>query len=87
MGEQDAGEAGCGHSMLLQQKSSGHMVEVLDLVRLFNLHEDQVRVRVHYGEEAQEPEALPKDDLAFPSGEDLPRCWTDPNYRDDDIRR
>jgi hypothetical protein len=27
------------------------------------------------------------DAAATPSGEDLPRCWTDPNYRDDDIRR
>jgi hypothetical protein len=73
--------------MLLKQKSSGHLVEVLDTDCLFNLHEKRVPGRLHYGEEAQEPEAFAKDDLAFPSDEDLPRCWTDPHYRDRDIRR
>jgi hypothetical protein len=73
--------------MLLKQRSSGHLVEVLDLDRLFNLHEDRVLGRLHYGEEAQDPEVFPKEDLEFPSGECLPRCWTDPHYRDRELLR
>ena len=37
--------------------------------------------RLHYGEEAQDPEAFDKQALCFLSGEDLPRCWTDPASR------
>lgn len=87
MSEQSTTQERSGQSMLLRQKSSGHMVEVFALDRLFNLHVDQVLGRLHYGEEVQEPEEFQKDDLEFLSGEDLPRCWTDPNYRDDDIKR
>lgn len=73
--------------MLLAEKSTGHIVEVLDLRQLFNPHEAAVKARAHYGEEAQEPEDFAKSDLGFQSGEPLPRCWTDPHYRDAKIRR
>ncbi|MEN8176347.1 MAG: acetyltransferase, partial [Pseudomonadota bacterium] len=33
------------------------------------------------GEEMQEAESFAKARLAFPSDEPLPRCWTDPNYK------
>jgi hypothetical protein len=29
----------------------------------------------------QDPAEFPKAELCFPSGENLPRCWIDPNYR------
>jgi hypothetical protein len=29
----------------------------------------------------QDPEDYPKSELMFPSGEPLPRCWIEPNYR------
>lgn len=73
--------------MYLKEKSTGHLVEVLDLKALFNPHDDAVSGRCHYGEEAQDPESYAKAELHFPSGETLPRCWMDPHYRDDDLPR
>lgn len=73
--------------MLLRQKSTGHMVEVLDMVELANLHREQVMGRSQDGEEQQDAETYKKSDLAFLSGEELPRCWTDPHYRDEELQR
>ena len=73
--------------MLLKEISSGHMVEVLSLVDLINLNCDEVVGRYQEGEEAQDPVRIKKADLMFLSGEALPRCWTDPHYRDDELMR
>lgn len=73
--------------MYLKEQSSGHLVEIVDLKALFNPHDASVKGRMHYGEEAQDPEPFSKSALYFPSGEKLPRCWTDPSYRDDEVRR
>jgi hypothetical protein len=73
--------------MFLKQKKDHHLVEVLALNDLFNPIHDSVIGRLHYGEEAQEAERFPKSDLVFPSGEDLPRCWVDVHYRDQEIRK
>lgn len=67
--------------MLLAEKSTGHLVEIVDLPALFNPFASEVRGCLHFGEEAQDPEAFGKDRLVFPSGEALPRCWLDANYR------
>ncbi|MDX1799783.1 MAG: acetyltransferase [Marinobacter sp.] len=67
--------------MLLAEKATGHLVEVLDVTALVDPLEATVRASLHYGEEAQDPERFDKTLLAFPSGEPLPRCWTDPDYR------
>ena len=68
--------------MYLLYKPSGDLVEVLNLDRLFNpLHED-VSGRFLAGDELQAPAAFGKDDLVFPSGEHLPRCWVNPKYKD-----
>jgi len=67
--------------MYLAEQKTGHLVEVADLRALFNPNAAEVRGRVHYGEEAQEPESFRKSGLRFPSGETLPRCWVDPDYR------
>lgn len=73
--------------MLLNQISSGHMVEVSNLVDLINLNCDEVVGRYQEGEEVQDPMAFNKSDLIFLSGEQLPRCWTDPHYRDGELTR
>ncbi|AOY89498.1 acetyltransferase [Marinobacter salinus] len=67
--------------MFVAEKSTGHLIEVLDTRALFDPHESRVRGSLHYGEEAQDAEFYPKDELSFPSGEPLPLCWTDPGYR------
>jgi hypothetical protein len=73
--------------MLLKDKTSGHIVEVLDLNDLWDNAKPAVRGRLHYGEEAQDPESFSKQALCFLSGEELPRCWVDPHYRDQEIAR
>jgi hypothetical protein len=38
-------------------------------------------IRVQAGEEEQDPEPIEKQNLIFPSGESLPRCWIDADYQ------
>jgi len=73
--------------MFLNERTTGHMVEVLTLDDLVDLFKDEVMGRYQYGEEVQEPEKFRKSDLVFLSGEPLPRCWTDPHYRDNELTR
>lgn len=68
--------------MLLKQKSTGYLLEVIDLKGLFNLNHSEITGRYQCGEEEQDPEPFKKCDLIFLSGEELPCCWTDPHYRD-----
>jgi hypothetical protein len=73
--------------MLLKERTSGHIVEVLDLMGLCDCGRCTVRGQLHYGEEAQDPEPFDKQALCFLSGENLPRCWTDRHYRDAELAR
>ena len=73
--------------MLLRQKKSGHMVEVMDLIDLINLNIDEVSGCSQEGEETQDPDMYKKSDLIFLSGEELPKCWVDPHYRDAELVR
>lgn len=68
--------------MFLKDKNSSDLVEILTLKQLFDPCQGEVRGRYQQGEEVQDPETLKKADLLFPSGEPLPKCWTDPHYRD-----
>lgn len=70
--------------MLLKQRSNGHLLDVVDLHDLFNVFHEKVIARDQVGEEMQEPEVYRKADVIFLSGEELPRCWTDPHYRDEE---
>ena len=68
--------------MLLKLRSNGHMLEVVNVQDLFNVLHDEVVACDQVGEESQDPESFKKTDLIFLSGEDLPRCWMDPHYRE-----
>ena len=70
-------------SMLLQDKTTGNLVKVMDVQSLINPADEEIVIRVQAGEEEQEPEPNQKKDLIFPSGEELPRCWLDADYRKD----
>lgn len=70
--------------MFLRTRADGLIVEVLSLPQLFDPFATTVPGRLHAGEELQEPEALVKAELIFPSGESLPRCWLDPHYQRDE---
>lgn len=67
--------------MFLKHLRSGDMVEVMDTAALFDPCESELQGRFHSGEEMQEVETFNKADLIFPSGEALPNCWVNPNYR------
>ncbi len=73
--------------MFLKQKKDGHLVEVLSLNDLVNPTHKNVVGRLHYGVEMQDPDKFPKSELQFQSGEDLPRCWVDVHYRDQELRK
>ena len=72
--------------MLLKEKSSVHMVDVNNIVDLMNPNCDEVIGRSQEGEELQDPEKYSKSNLVFLSGEELPRCWKDPHYRDEELQ-
>jgi len=74
-------------AMFLKERESGHMVEVLNLSDLFDLYRDEILACYQCGEEAQDPEIFKKSTLIFLSGEELPRCWTDPHYRENELKR
>lgn len=67
--------------MLLQDKRSGVLVKILDIENLFDPNKESISGRGQQGEEEQEPESYKKDGLIFPSGEELPLCWKDADYR------
>lgn len=68
--------------MFLRDKASNDFVEITDMGALFDPNKGDVAGRFHAGEEMQEVKAFSKAELAFPSGEALPRCWVDAHYRD-----
>lgn len=67
--------------MYVKDKKSGDLVEILDISALINPGASSVAGRFHAGEELQEKQSFAKSNLVFPSGEALPRCWTDPHYK------
>ena len=67
--------------MYLKHIPSGDLVEVIGLSALFDPFVKCIEGRIHAGEELQEPAEFSKAVLVFPSGESLPRCWVDPDYR------
>ena len=73
--------------MFLSERDSGHMVEVLNVNDLFDLYRDEIVGRYQHGEEVQDPELFSKSNLQFLSGEDLPKCWLDAHYRDNELIR
>lgn len=67
--------------MFLIDKNSGDLMRVDDIESLSDPFIKEVLARDQTGEEEQDWGAIPKQQLEFPSGENLPRCWTDPDYR------
>lgn len=68
--------------MLLHDKQTDSLVKILDVEALINPVQSKVRGSGQAGEEEQSPKEFAKDTLNFPSGENLPRCWIDANYRE-----
>lgn len=73
--------------MFLREKTSKHLVEVLDQEALFDPNQEAFTGRYNWGEDVPPAESFAKGDVVFCSGEPLPRCWVDVHYRDDELRR
>lgn len=69
------------NSMLLKNKTSDTLVEIVDIAALVNPTEPDVTVQGQEGQEEQDPTPIAKQELFFPSGESLPRCWVDADYQ------
>ncbi|MBW4669076.1 MAG: acetyltransferase [Cyanomargarita calcarea GSE-NOS-MK-12-04C] len=67
--------------MFLQLKDTGDLVEILEVKELIDPNNDIVRAQSQVGEEEQDPASYHKGNLVFPSGETLPRCWVDADYK------
>ncbi|BAZ52519.1 acetyltransferase [Nostoc ellipsosporum NOK] len=67
--------------MFLQIKGTSDLVKILDIQELLDPNIDIVHGQDQEGQEEQEPDSFQKQNLVFPSGESLPRCWLDANYR------
>lgn len=67
--------------MFLQVKNSADVIEIENIEELINPNQDTVQGRDQLGQNEQGVKPYKKEELVFPSGEDLPRCWINPNYR------
>lgn len=70
--------------MFLQVKDTGALIELEDIQELINPTSDAVHAQQQAGEDEQETYSYSKENLIFPSGESLPRCWMDANYKADE---
>ncbi|OUL25176.1 acetyltransferase [Nostoc sp. RF31YmG] len=67
--------------MFLQVKDTNDLVKIVDFQELIDPNRDSVHAQDQEGQEEQETEIFKKEELVFPSGEKLPLCWLDANYR------
>ncbi|MBD2593398.1 acetyltransferase [Nostoc sp. MBR 210] len=68
--------------MLLQIKNTSDLVKITDIQELIDPNVNAVHGQDQEGQEEQDIDTFAKENLVFPSGESLPRCWLDANYRD-----
>ncbi len=67
--------------MLLKNKVNGTLVKILDTDELIDPSRSEVKGKVQEGQEEQDAEDFSKEQLIFPSNENLPRCWLEANYQ------
>ncbi|MGL5941593.1 MAG: acetyltransferase [Waterburya sp.] len=67
--------------MLLKNKEDDGLIEISEVTELIDPFKDEVSGQMQEGQNEQPPELFKKEDLVFPSGESLPLCWLDGNYK------
>lgn len=67
--------------MLLKSKKEDGLVQIQEVDELIDPFKEEVMAQVQAGQNEQPPESFKKSDLVFPSGESLPQCWVDSNYK------
>jgi hypothetical protein len=68
-------------TMFLQEFSSGNLIRIQNVEELIDPFAEHLIGCVQSGEEEQEPRDFSKTDLCFPSGEPLPDCWKNPEWK------
>ncbi len=71
--------------MLLKHKTTGRLVEIIDILELTNPDDAQLVGCILWGEDLPDPENFDKSELCFPSGEELPKCWSDESFQEDEV--
>ncbi|MBE9227978.1 acetyltransferase [Phormidium sp. LEGE 05292] len=66
--------------MFLKNKQTGNLIKIQDTESLINPNQQEVSGKDQAGQEEQNTTTYSKQELVFPSGESLPRCWLDSNY-------
>ncbi|MGF1683223.1 acetyltransferase [Photobacterium makurazakiensis] len=67
--------------MFLKESRTGDLVDVVDMSSLINPFSQHVTVQYQSGEDLADPVNIDKQQLAFPSGEELPECWINGYYK------
>jgi hypothetical protein len=67
--------------MLLKNKKDDGLIEISEVQELIDPFKNQVTGQIQEGQNEQPSEPFNKEDLVFPSGENLPLCWLDSNYK------
>ena len=67
--------------MLLKNTKDDALVQITEIDELIDPFKDKVTGQTQAGQNEQPPEPFNKKDLIFPSGESLPICWLDSNYK------
>ncbi|MDJ0591583.1 MAG: acetyltransferase [Pleurocapsa sp. MO_226.B13] len=67
--------------MLLKSTKEDGLVQISEIEELIDPFKDKVTGQIQAGQNELPPEAFNKKDLVFPSGESLPVCWLDSNYK------
>ncbi len=68
--------------MYLKHVTTGDLIEVIDLQDVINPYSTTVLARGFKDEWVQRAEKYLKSELAFPSGEELPGCWTKKEFHE-----
>lgn len=67
--------------MLLKSKQDDGLIEISEVQELIDPFKNKVTGQMQEGQNEQPSESFNKEDLVFPSGESLPLCWLDSNYK------
>lgn len=67
--------------MLLVSKETKNLIKISEIEELVDPFKSQVTGKIQAGQNEQPPESFDKSNLAFPSGESLPLCWLDSDYK------
>jgi len=66
--------------MLVKNREDNTLIQVMNADDLIDPFKESIQGRQKAGQEVQPTQTFDKSRLVFPSGENLPQCWMDPEY-------